>query len=812
MGTPRYVEVAVPLPVAETWYYELPAGMDAEPGARVMVPHGARMLTGVVLSVETRLPERTRRPARPVFRVLDQSPVLPARLIDVVLRGADEVLCPPGVALAAAIPPGTAPRSGHRLVLLDAGRRAIESGEARGALGRVLWALGRAAQPESRIRARFPDAAGALQKLERIGWIRREFATEPARIRPRTERVYRTAAGLDLDEWRARLSRAKRQRALLEEVAQASEPVPLPASAPLRALLGAGALLCEEREVLRGLVHAPLRSDEGPPVPTPHQREAIAAIAQAIETRRDSSFLLYGITGSGKTEVYLRAAEHALDRGRGVIVLVPEISLTHQVVDRFRARFGDQVAVLHSGLSDGERFDQWRCLRDGLQPIAIGARSAVFAPLADLGLIVIDEEHDGAYKSDEGFRYHARDIAQLRARADGCPLVLGGATPDVATMYKAEQGEIERLVLPRRVASRPLPEVELVDMGQERRRRGKRSLLSGALRRALNETLVAKQQAILFVNRRGFATFVYCFDCGHALHCKHCDIALVYHSSGGPRRHDSPAEGELRCHYCGYREAPSETCPGCLSREGGLLGFGTERLQEEVAAMFPHARIGRLDRDTSARKGAQREILAAFHRGETDVLVGTQMVAKGHDVPNVTLVGVVAADLGLHFPDFRASERTFQLLTQVAGRAGRGVDPGRVIIQTFLPDHYAIALARTHDYPAFYREELARRRPHGYPPFRELFQLALSGRDPAQVEAAAAALARLAQSVPGAERLQVLGPAPAPLVKLRDRYRWQVLLLGEREALRSAGRELLAQARRQRGVAVRLVPAPLQML
>jgi primosomal protein N' (replication factor Y) len=425
----------------------------------------------------------------------------------------------------------------------------------------------------------------------------------------------------------------------------------------------------------------------------------------------------------------------------------------------------------------------------------------------------MDEEHDGAYKSDEGFRYHARDIAQLRGRAEGCPVVLGGATPDVVTAYRATRGEIERLVLPERVASRPLPEVEIVDMGAERLRRGKPAMLSTALRRALNETLVAKQQAILFVNRRGFATFVYCFDCGHALRCRHCDISLVYHAAEGPRRRDRPEEGELRCHYCGYREEPSSTCPNCLSSEGGMLGFGTERLQEEVAAMFPHASVGRLDRDTSQRKGAQREILARFHRGETDILVGTQMVAKGHDVPGVTLVGVVAADLGLHFPDFRASERTFQLLTQVAGRAGRGDEAGRVIIQTFLPDHYAIALARTHDYRSFYREELLRRKPHGYPPFRELFQVGVSGLDCVAVEDAAEALAKLARSVPGAPDIEVLGPAPAPLARIRDRFRWQLLLLGDRESLRTAGRALLAHARgRFRGVQVRLVPSPVQML
>jgi len=439
----------------------------------------------------------------------------------------------------------------------------------------------------------------------------------------------------------------------------------------------------------------------------------------------------------------------------------------------------------------------------------------VFAPFENPGLIVIDEEHDGAYKSEEGFRYHARDIAQLRARTERCPVVLGSATPDVGTTYRAERGEIERLVLPERVASRPLPKVEIVDLGAQPRGRGRPGMLSRPLRQALAETLAAGQQAILLLNRRGFATRVFCFACGHALMCKHCDITLVYHASGGTRRPDEPDEGELRCHYCGYTEEPRSTCPACHSQDGALLGFGTERLQEQVSAMFPAARVARLDRDTSARKGAQRSILAAFHRGESDVLVGTQMVAKGHDIPNVTLVGVVAADLGLHFPDYRAGERTFQLLTQVAGRAGRGDDPGRVVIQTFLPDHYAIALAQTHDYPSFYREELARRHPHGYPPYRSLLQVALSAVDEAVVQKAAEDLARVPERMlgpTGDEAVEVLGPAPAPIPRVRDRFRWQLLLLGPPEQLRFAGREIARRARSHRGVKLRLVANPVSML
>jgi primosomal protein N' (replication factor Y) len=769
----------------------------------------------VVLDVVDHPSPAALRQARPVAEVVDHEPVLSPGLLDVTLRAARDALCPPGLTLAAAIPPGTAPRPGHRVVLLEAGRTALERGEARGTLGRVLWSLGRGPQPESALRRRFPSAIPALDRLERIGWIKRETSTEPPRVRVRTQRVYRLVPGTDLNDARDRLSRAPRRLALLERLS--GDPMPLRSEPALRALVEAGLVLCEEQEIERGHVTRGLGAGEPAPTLTAQQRAAVARITEAIRSGQDAGFLLYGVTGSGKTEVYLRAAEQALRQERGVIVLVPEISLTHQIVDRFRTRFGERIAVLHSGLSDGERFDQWRRIRDDVYRVVIGARSAIFAPVERLGLIVIDEEHDTAYKSEEGFRYHAREVAELRAQASGCPWLLGSATPDVETSYRAGQGEIERLVLPQRIAQRPLPEVEIVDMNAAHRQRGRRALLSRPLRQALAETLAAGQQAILFLNRRGFATMAYCFACGFAIRCKRCDISLVYHATAGPPRPEVAEQGELRCHYCGHREDPDPVCPNCQSPEGALLGFGTERLGEEVAAMFPHARVARLDRDTSARKGAQRQILGAFHRREVDVLVGTQMVAKGHHVPGVTLVGVVAADLGLHFPDFRASERTFQLLTQVAGRAGRGSEPGRVVVQTFLPNHYAIALARTHDYPAFCREELRRRKQHGYPPFRSLIQINIAGKDARTVEEAARTLARLSCTVPlpntDPAALEILGPAPAPVTRIRDRFRWQLFLLGDRQDVRLVARELIEQSReRLRGVTVRVDPSPIQML
>ncbi len=808
----RYVEVAVAAPLDRTFDYALAPDQDPLPGVRVLVPYGGRRLTAFVLARKP-VPAPAATRIRRVLRVLDSVPVLPFELCEVILAAARDALCPPGIALAAAVPPGTTPRAGRRVLLLDSGRRALARGEARGSLGRVLWALGKEPLLESRLRQRFPAAAPALEHLERIGWIRREDAVEPPRVRPRTRSRYALAPDVDAAPLAGSLGRAPRQREIVELLAEG--PQPLRASAALRALLLRGAVLEQEEELTRAPEARPLGPAGAPPTLTSHQRQALERVVAALDAGHDTRFLLYGITGSGKTEVYLRAAERALASERGVIVLVPEISLTHQLVDRFRARFGERVAVLHSGLSAGERYDQWRRIREGVHSIAIGARSAIFAPFPDPALIVIDEEHDPAYKSEEGFRYHAREVAWLRARSAGCPLVLGSATPDLETLHRAQSGEIERLLLPERVASRPLPRVELIDLGVERRRGRRFRLLTQPLRRALAETLAQKQQAILFLNRRGFATLSYCFACGHALRCKHCDIALVYHATLGPSRRDRPEQGDLRCHYCDYREEPAPTCPACGSPQGALLGYGTERLEEELHATFPHARVLRLDRDTSARKHAQGDILRAFHRGEADVLIGTQMVAKGHDVPGVTLVGVVLADLGLHFPDFRAGERTFQLLCQVAGRAGRGDDAGRVMIQTFLPGHYAIAHARTHDYEGFAADELRRRQPHGYPPFRSLLLVGLSGPEAARVEAAARATGQIARSLPvtSARELEVLGPAPAPIARMRDRFRWQLLLLGARDAVLEAGRALGVQTRgRFKGVDLRVVPSPLQML
>jgi len=561
----------------------------------------------------------------------------------------------------------------------------------------------------------------------------------------------------------------------------------------LRELAKAGLVELAERELPLGALPADAGADalaSPPPVLTGEQAVAVAEIIGALGapgavTPPFTPFLLHGVTGSGKTEVYLRVIAEALARGRTALVLVPEISLTPQLAARFRARFGDRVAILHSGLSEQARLGEWSRLRRGEARIAVGARSAVFAPLAELGVIVVDEEHDGSFKQDEGVRYHARDVALVRAQRAGAVCVLGSATPSLETAAHAEPpGAYRKLVLTQRPTARPMPAVEIVDLRTYRPDGD--AMLSAPLRAAIAETLAAGDQTILFLNRRGFATFVLCKACGHAFRCPHCSVSLTYH------RHSD----RLSCHYCGFQQRVPETCPGCATT-GAIerKGLGTEKVADAVAEAFPGARVARLDRDVAS--GAKVEaVLARVARREVDLLVGTQMVTKGHDFPGVTLVGVLCADTGLNLPDFRASERTFQLLAQVAGRAGRGDRPGRVLIQTYRPAAAAVVAAAAHDYERFFAAELAARADLGYPPHGRLIAVRIDGPDPHEVAGTAQRLAQMAEVIARRPELggavDVRGPVPAPLERLRGRTRWQVWLRSaDRHALRRVARGVL---------------------
>ncbi|MBC7288179.1 MAG: primosomal protein N' [Armatimonadetes bacterium] len=532
---------------------------------------------------------------------------------------------------------------------------------------------------------------------------------------------------------------------------------------------------------------AALEADSNYLHPTPAQQAVIDRVRVLLAARQFGQILLHGVTGSGKTEVYLHCLRETLRAGRQAIVLVPEISLTPQIYGRIVSRFGDDVAVLHSALSVGERYDEWQRLRTGQARIAVGPRSALFAPLQNVGLIVIDEEHEPAYKQESSPRYHARLVATELARRHNAVLLFGSATPSIETYHAALSGDVELFELPERIDSRPLPHVHIVDLRQDVTI-GKGRTFSEPLAVAMEDALNRGEQVILFLNRRGFSTFVVCHKCGHRYQCPDCGISLTYH------HHNR----QLVCHYCGYSRAAVRKCENCGSEDIGFLGLGTERVAEQVERRFPGVAVARMDRDTVRRKGAHRDILAAFARSEVQVLVGTQMVAKGLDFPGVTLVGVLNADVGLAWSDFRAAERTFQLLTQVAGRAGRADKPGCVVVQTYSPEHPAITAAAHHDYVGFYAREIESRRRLLWPPFSHIARLLFSHEDKGHAEALAQSVAlKLADmGVQRADgRVHYIGPAPAPLERLRGKWRYHLVV---KAADRSELVEALAELVRSR--------------
>ncbi|MCG6924288.1 MAG: primosomal protein N' [Acidobacteria bacterium] len=523
------------------------------------------------------------------------------------------------------------------------------------------------------------------------------------------------------------------------------------------------------------------------------QEEALQPVLAALSAGGARPFLLHGVTGSGKTEVYFRTIEAVLHEGRGALVLVPEIALTPLLVRAASARFGETVSVLHSELSAGERHDQWWRIREGGARVVVGARSAVFAPVENLGLIVVDEEHDSAYKQDESPRYHGRDVAVVRGQIEACPVLLGSATPSVESHANALKGKYARLRLPERIGDRNLPRVEVVDR-RAMIKAGGDPILGPDLRSALAARLDRREQALVLLNRRGYATSLLCRECGQEATCPNCSVSLTLHRGGS----------RALCHYCGHDIRSPGVCPACRGVYLRLTGYGTEKVVEAVQAAVPTARVERLDRDRASRRGVLAQVLARFEAGEIDVLVGTQMIAKGHDFPRVTLVGVVDADVGLGLPDFRSAERTFQLLTQVAGRAGRGDVPGEVILQSHLPDHYALVFACAQDYDGFFEREMEFRQTMGYPPVAALVNVIIRSKDAGAGANAADALARdLRQSATG--RFRVLGPAHAPLARIRSEHRFQVLLKGHRPSMRTAVRDALVArhgARRWPGVVV----------
>jgi primosomal protein N' (replication factor Y) len=720
----RFVSVAVPVPQLDALTYRVPDGVPTPAtGARVRVPIGTRVVTGCVVAPAG--PPGTGVEAKDVLELLDATPFIPPAVVELCAWVADYYMAGLGDAVAVALPPGAKSRaSGYKT------RRLV-----------ALTAHGLAALDAT-------DTGLTDKQLTGL-------------------RALAGSTGLAAKELRERGITAGVLAKLTARQLVAAHDVP------------------DERDPFgRASMDAVAYDTERPPT-----REQAAACDTLMRLAAAGGFkvaLLHGVTGSGKTEVYLRVARAVRDAGRQVLLLVPEIALTPSMSALVRGAFADRVAIQHSALSDGERHDQWQRIRRGDVDVVVGTRSAVFAPLDRLGLIIVDEEHDPSYKQEEAPRYHGRDVAVVRGQREGALVVLGSATPSMETYQHAESGKYARVALTRRVLDRPLADVRVVDMREEYASEGPDVVVSRALTEAIEQRLTRQEQVLVLLNRRGYATAVFCRQCGDTFECPNCSISLTVHTARNGWR--------ARCHYCNYSVLVPKACRKCAAPYLEHAGFGTEKVEEQLAMRFPSARVGRVDRDSVRRKGALTSILSRFAAGELDVLVGTQMIAKGHDFPRVTLVGVVSADVGLGLADFRAGERTFQLLTQVAGRAGRGERLGEAIVQTLYPSHYSVRLACQQDYPAFFERELEYRQGLRYPPFVALVNAVVRGRtfDEAMrmAQDLASALARSAT----AGGYVVLGPAPAPLTKLRGEHRVQIFLKGgRREKMRHAMRAALAE-------------------
>jgi len=781
----RLVHVAVPVPAIEALTYGVPDPLPLPvTGARVLVPLGTRILTGVVVRSEkasTEPPEGqgSAPEIKDIIDVLDDTAFLPADVLRLTEWVAEYYACGAGDALSAAMPPRAWIESERHAQISETGSTGAEN--ERGLRAEILGAL-RDGRPRRVDAIAFRSGSySALAGLDRDGLVR---ITRPLVGIASAYRTVRVASLTAQGHEDVAITGRRQAEAitLLRGAPDGLDTSELAARgitpATLKRLETLGLVAISRRTIDRDPFNqsaAMAVVPRHPVVLTAEQADAFVHLESWAKAQTFNVALLHGVTGSGKTELYLRLAHAVREAGRGVLLMVPEIALTPSVAAVFRGAFGERVAIQHSGLSDGERHDQWQRIRRGDVDVVVGTRSAVFAPVKSLGLIIVDEEHDGSYKQEETPRYHGRDVAVVRAQHCGGLVVLGSATPSMESFHNAQSGRYKLISLKRRVLDRPMAAVKIVDMREEYAASGPDVILSGPLAAALRERLERKEQAMILLNRRGFATVIFCRQCAHTLECPNCSLTLTVHK----------AVRRARCHYCNYSITLPTRCANCAGPYLEQLGFGTERVEAEVKALHPLARVARVDRDTIRRRGAITTLLSKFAAGELDVLVGTQMIAKGHDFPNVTLVGVISADVGLGLADFRAGERTFQLLTQVSGRAGRGVLAGEAIVQTLYPDHYSIRHACRQDYAAFFADEIEFRKRMRYPPTVAMINTVIRARTR---EGAMADAAEVVSALRwGGEPYKVLGPAPAPLSRLKGEYRAQLFIKGtHRAAMRKA--------------------------
>jgi len=774
-----YIDVEIALPVYHPFTYHVGERMAplAVIGKRVLVPFGRRRVTGYIVDVKDHTDQRE---TKAILDVLDEKPLFPPVMIPFFRWIADYYIYPMGEVIKTALPSGLNVYD-YKTVGITAKGKDLSAIEQLTPLEAEI--LGRLKQGECRAK----DFSRVLKKevplsiiyaMENCGWISQKQELRGGGAKPRRER-YAKLPGSEITG-----TRLSPQRRRIIEVLKAHGDLSVKeikrlahtTSQLVSALEKSGHIEIYEKSVCRDPFGESIKPDTKRLLTD--EQETVARQVLGSLGKGFTTYLLAGVTGSGKTEVYMQLAARVIEHGYSVLVLVPEIALIAQMERRFRARFGECVAVLHSGLSTGERYDQWLRILNKEASIAVGARSAVFAPFDNIGLIVVDEEHDTSYKQERGFRYHARDLALVRGKQGHSVVLLGSATPSMQSYHNAKRGKFVEVSMTRRVENQPLPEISVVDLSGSRDYRGIRRFMTPELQAAMGETLARDEQVLLFLNRRGFAGFPVCTDCGEAFKCKNCEITLTFHQKANA----------YKCHYCGFTRAARSNCSTCGSENVKLLGLGTEKVESAVKALFPQARVARMDRDTTRHKGALLRLLKAIRDHDVDVVVGTQMVAKGHDFPNITLVGVICADLSMNFPDFRAGERTFQLLAQVAGRAGRGTVAGKVVLQTFNPEHFSIEAAKEQDFRVFYEREIVFRKKLKYPPFSRMIQLQISGIDEENTRKLARVLGEACHHLRKSHKhyiqsIDVLGPIAAPLARIASHYRWQILLKGMRVRL-----------------------------
>jgi primosomal protein N' (replication factor Y) len=800
--------------VAQTYSYTIPTALEplAKIGCRVRVPFGKQKAVGYILEKGV---TGDRENLKEIFKIMDEEPLFPPELVPFFQWMAEYYRFPIGRLIQSALPGGLNLRSFKTARLTSKGLEVLALLSPRLPEHKTLSWIKRHANKKLTL------PLDQVQPLLQKGWVLVENMEQKARGGPLIKKWIKAKPGAELPPApdAARKSPDTRNEAEFLKIIMQREGILLSelnaqfknSTYLIDKWLKKGLLECYQAPAVRDLTGKVIF-----PAPVPvqlfkQQQKVLKAIQERIDLKNFSVFLVHGVTGSGKTEVYFHAIAHACRQKKQSILLVPEIALAVYMEGLFRSRLGERVAIYHSGLSERERYQQWMKIARGEVDLVIGARSALFAPFPRLGLIIVDEEHEFAYKQEEAPRYQARDAAIVRGKMQKVPVILGSGTPAVQSFHNALTKRYQLLSMPERVEKRPLPLVQVIDMKTRTASAKEEILLSPELKRALEHTLAQGQQAMLFLNRRGFNRVHLCRFCGQTIRCRNCDLALIFHLKAG----------RLACHYCGYRIEPPKVCPSCGRAGLKTFGFGTEKLEEELKRLFPQSRIARMDRDSVRHKGETYRILKLFNDRELDILLGTQMITKGYDFPNVTLVGVIAADFSLGFPDFRASERTFQLLAQVGGRAGRGDKPGQVIIQTFNPEHYAILSAKDHDFEKFYRDEITLRKQLNYPPFAYLACLRLQGNTKEETmllaQKAGREMERLLKAWPQKmKEIQILGPVEAPLSRLKGKYRWQILLKSKQSGLLhqflDQAEEAVLRLLRSKGVSLSIDIDPYNML